>query len=115
MQEILQELNQHAGIIGSLVVTQDGMVVAQALRQDMDPDRIAAIASGVILSTTKALTPLGGEDLSRYVLTATAGRMMFIDIGIAFLVVVTNQSVNLANTLVEIDSAVYKITHRRTD
>lgn len=115
MQDILQELNQNVGILGSIVISTDGMVIAQALGPELDGDVLAAIASRVIMSTKRALSALGSEDLTKYIISSRHGRMMLIDIDIAYLVVVTNQNVDLSQTLVEIDSAAYKITHRRTD
>ena len=55
MVSILEELNKEIGIIGSIVVTPDGMVVASALGPDLDDETVAALASN---ATAIALSSL---------------------------------------------------------
>jgi predicted regulator of Ras-like GTPase activity (Roadblock/LC7/MglB family) len=64
MIEILKELNKEVGVIGSLVVTPDGIVVESALGPDLDSDTVGALASNVIIATKKAMS-LMGDDMSR--------------------------------------------------
>ena len=115
MQQIIKELNENVGILGSMVITDDGMVVAQSLGPDLKGEVVAAIASNVIRGTKRALGQLGAEDIDKYQMNSKHGRMMFVNLGNAFLVVVTNQNIDISNTLLEIESAVYKITHRRAN
>ena len=113
MQKILAELNATPGIIGSLVVTDDGMVVASALSPDLDQEVVAALTANMIRLTKRSMRSIGETSVKRYMLSASHGRMVFHDIGIAFLVVVTNQNIDVNHLLVEITSAGNKIVHRR--
>lgn len=115
MVTILEDLNREVGIIGSQVVTQDGIVVASALGPDLDDDTVAALASNAILSAKKGLSMLGDANCYRFVLTAAHGKMVFEDIGIAYLVVVTHQNVSISQAQIAIKGAAYKIRHRRVD
>ena len=47
MREILNDLNQEEGIIGSMVITPDGIMVSAALGPTMEEDRVAAIVSSL--------------------------------------------------------------------
>ncbi len=115
MITILEELNKEIGVIGSLVVTQDGIVVASALGPDLDDDTVAALASNAIIAAKKAMAQLGDNNCYRFILTAVHGKMVFEDIGIAYLVVVTHQNIPLGQTQIAIKGAAYKIRHRRVE
>ncbi|MBI3271040.1 MAG: roadblock/LC7 domain-containing protein [Planctomycetes bacterium] len=88
MKKILGELNQEVGVRGSLVLTPDGMVVASNLAVDLQEDLVAAIASSALQTIRRALGQLGESGFSRLVLNATYGKMVFVDLRIAYLVVV---------------------------
>ena len=112
---VLQELNKDVGVIGSLVVTPDGIVVASAMGPDLDSDTVAALTSNAIIAAKKSMASLNDNNCYRFVLTASYGKMVFEDIGIAYLVVVTHQNISLAQTEIAIRGAAYKIRHRRVD
>ena len=105
---ILERMNDGVGVRGSMVVTGDGVVVATSLGHDLEEDRVAAMASSVIRSTQAALQALSGR-FTRFVLTAVHGRMVFFDVGPAFVVVLTEKNINLEATILEIDGAARKI------
>jgi predicted regulator of Ras-like GTPase activity (Roadblock/LC7/MglB family) len=105
---ILDRMNHGVGVRGSMVVTGDGVVVATALGHDLEEERVAAMASSVIRSTQSALQALEGS-FDRFILTAVHGRMVFFDVGPAFVVVLTEKNINLEATLLEIDAAARKI------
>jgi len=113
MIEILQELNKEVGVIGSLVVTKDGIVVASALGPHLDSDTVGALASSAIIATKQAMTIMGDDTCFRFILASTHGKMVFEDIGIACLVCVTHQNIALDQILLAIKTASYKIRHRR--
>lgn len=114
MKRILEELNEHGGVRGSMVITQDGIMVCDALGPDLEEDVVAALASSMIMSMRRGLKAMGYDDnLCEYVLDASDGKMVFLDMGNAFLVVVLSRNIRLNTTLVEIRSAAYKIKHRR--
>jgi predicted regulator of Ras-like GTPase activity (Roadblock/LC7/MglB family) len=109
MKEILSELNQEVGVKGSMVVTQDGIVVASDLTTGLSDEVVAAVASGAIQSTNAQLNRIGQPNLSKFVLEAGFGKMVFIDIGIAYLVVILDQRINMDVTLIAISGAAYRI------
>lgn len=115
MLDLLQDLNKVAGIKGSMVVTQDGIVVHSALGNDLSEDTVAAVSSAMIQTARRAVEKVGHKPFTRFILTASWGRMVFVDLEIAYLVVVTSQNIIVDAILIEIDSTAYKIRHRRAD
>ncbi len=114
MKRILEELNRTAGIRGSMVMTQDGIMVAAALGPDLEEDVVAALASALLTTVKRSFNQIAaGESLSELVLTASDGKMVFVDLGNAYLVVVAKRDLALAATMVEIQSAAHRIKNRR--
>lgn len=114
MREILQALNATAGIRGSMVMTQDGIVAASALGPDLEEDVVAALASALLTAIRRALATVAPDDrLSQFILTASDGKIVFVNLDMAYLVVVAKRDMALATTMVEIQSAAHRITHRR--
>lgn len=115
MIEILEDLNKVAGVKGSMLVTQDGIVVHAALGSDLDQEAVAAVSSALIKSARNAQEKLGYKSFKRFVQVSSWGRMVFVDIEIAYLVVITSQNIKLDVIVVEIDSAARRVKSRRVD
>lgn len=109
MDEILKDLNGEAGVKGSMVVTHDGIVVASALGVGLQGDLVAAMAAHAILSLITAFKRIGQTRFSRFILKSSYGKMVFVDAGIAYLVVVLDRHINLDATLITISGAAHKI------
>ncbi len=109
MKDVLHELNGHVGVKGGLVVTPDGMVVASEFSPDLDAETTAALVSGLITGLRGVLRISSAAPLQRMLLTATRGRIAIESIGNAFLVVLTDQHLNLDRTLLEIRSAARRL------
>ena len=114
MKEILQKLNQEVGIIGSMVITPDGMMVSAALGKDLEEDRVAAIVSGLLVSVRRCLLELRTPGyLGSCILSAQEGKILFFDMGNSFLVVVAERDIRLESSVVAIRGAIYKIKNRK--
>lgn len=109
MRKILKGLNETVGIRGSMVVSEDGMVIASCLGRQLDEDKVAAMASNAVMSIRRALTSQGMPSFSRFTLTASHGKLVFTDTGIAYLVVVMDRHIDLGPTDIEIESAAMRI------
>jgi predicted regulator of Ras-like GTPase activity (Roadblock/LC7/MglB family) len=109
MQTVLESLNELVGIRGSLVVSRDGMVIASRLSVGLDEDRVAAMASNVVLRTGRALTERGLGAFSRLSLTSCNGEMVFESTGEAYLVVVMERGIDLGQAELEIRSTARRI------
>ena len=107
--DILEKLNRGLGVRGSMVVTDDGIVVQSLLGKDLEEERVAAMSSSVIQTTQRALQAVGLPRFISYILTAAHGKMVFFDVSKAFLVVLTEKNVNIDLTLIEMRAASQKI------
>jgi len=114
VQDILDHLNQVAGIKGSMVVTKDGVVVSEALGPDLDKDTVAAVSSHMIQVSARSLTALERGMFERFTLTSAHGRMVFVDLDVGYLVVITKMEMKLGQLLIEVDSAARRIRPRKS-
>jgi predicted regulator of Ras-like GTPase activity (Roadblock/LC7/MglB family) len=105
MREVLDELNTRPGIRGSLVATPDGMVVAARLDGTFDPETAAALTSTLLVGAQEVGRQCSGQTMSRFVLVSTRGKVIMVDLGNAYLVVVTDRHIDLTQELIEIESA----------
>jgi hypothetical protein len=118
VKDIIASLNKVVGVKGSMVVTPDGIVVASALEnlgKELNEETVAALSSHMIVSGRRALERIGHQPFNRVILNSSWGRLIFLDLEIAFLVVIASENIKLGNILIEIDSTAYKIRHRRTN
>lgn len=119
IEEVLDRLSGEAGVIGSLVLTPDGLMVAHRVGQpgeriddDLDADRIAAIAGDAITRLRRALAPAAegaAAGFDRFVLEAAFGKLVIVDVGRAALVVVTDRRIDLEMTRIAIEHAAFKL------
>ena len=114
MREILQKLNKDADVLGSLVITPDGILVAAALESNLEEDALAAFASSLLITLRRNLARLRSDDgLSFCSLTATDGKLVFFDMKNSYLVVVTQPDAQIASRLVAIERAIDEIQNRQ--
>ena len=113
MQEILEHLNQVAGIKGSMVVTKDGVVVSQALGPDLESITVAAVSSHMIQVASRGLAALDRGMFERFTLTSAHGRMVFVDLDVGYLVVITKMEMKLGQLLIEVDSGARRIRPKK--
>ncbi len=109
MKRFLTELNQEVGVRGSMVVTQDGMVVASDLGVGLQEELIAAIASDAAQHIKRAIAGIGHQDFTRFILQSAHGKLVFVDIVVGYLVVVLDKRLNMELTLIAIAGAAYRI------
>jgi predicted regulator of Ras-like GTPase activity (Roadblock/LC7/MglB family) len=104
IQELLEDLNLREGVFGSAVATADGILVASALRDRFHDDVVTGLASFLVWTTRRAL---GQDDvrIERFVMHATHGKLVIVDIGDAFLVVISDQFAPMDPLLVDIDES----------
>ena len=102
MKEVIRELKGRIGVRGALVMATDGVVIAADLCDGLDPNSVAALASTSVGQALKAAELLGLGRARRVTLTASFGRLLFVPFDELILVVVTERSLDLDLTLLEI-------------
>ncbi len=109
MYEILNELNKTAGINGSMVVGQDGIVIAADMNTELQDDTVGALASSIVSTVKSSLERLSNEGLKQITVEADKGKLFLTDVGIGILAVTTESQVNVGMVRLEIKSAAEKI------
>lgn len=109
MKRILEELNDKIGARGSLVITRDGIPIASTTRAEFDTERVAALTQKTLAACGALVRRLGQEHIDRFYLTADSGRMIFVELESAYLVVITRISADGEQVMLEVDSAARRI------
>jgi predicted regulator of Ras-like GTPase activity (Roadblock/LC7/MglB family) len=109
MYEVLSELNKTPGITGSMVVGNDGIVIAADLEERLEGDTVGALAASITSNIQKSLDRLETSPLSQVTIEADNAKLFFSDAKIGILVVTTEQAVNIGLIRLEIKNALGKL------
>jgi predicted regulator of Ras-like GTPase activity (Roadblock/LC7/MglB family) len=112
MYEILEELNKTQGITGSMIVGQDGIVIAADLHSGIQDDTIGAMASAIAASVQRSLDKIKLNPFKQVTVEASQGKIFLTDVGIGTLVVTTGPQVNLGLVRLEISQASNRLKKR---
>ncbi len=109
MYKILEELNKTTGINGSMVVGEDGIVIAADLNTQLQDEAVGALAASIVSTVKKSMERLSNEDLKQITVEAGKGKLFFTEVGIGILAVTTDSQVNVGLVRLEIKNAAEKI------
>jgi len=109
MKHVLEELRERPGILGCLVTTTDGMVVASCLEKSLDEEVAAALVSSLLGGTRRLLEDCGAPHMESLTLRASRGKILVTHLGNAYLVVVTDRHLDLVQGQLDIKSAAQQI------
>ena len=109
MKDILTQLNRSVGINGSAVITRDGIPVTSMMPNGANADKMAAIGSSLILTVVKSLEALPEQEVQSLWIEASRGRILLVNAGPVFLLVVTDPKINLDTTMLDIKSAANRL------
>jgi predicted regulator of Ras-like GTPase activity (Roadblock/LC7/MglB family) len=109
MYQILNELNKTPGITGSMVVGNDGIVIASDLESGFEGDTVGALAASITTNIQKSLDRLQTSPLSQVTIEADEAKLFFTDAGIGILVVTAEKDVNIGLIRLEIKNAVNRL------
>jgi predicted regulator of Ras-like GTPase activity (Roadblock/LC7/MglB family) len=109
MYEILNELNKTAGINGSMVVGQDGIVIAADMNAQLQDEAVGALAASIVNTVKSSMERLSNEGLRQITVEAQKGKLFLADVGIGILAVTTEPQVNVGMVRLEIKTAAEKI------
>jgi len=109
MHEILSELNKTTGITGSMVVGNDGIVIAANLQENVEDDTIGALAASITANIHKSLERLQSSPLKNVTIEADDAKLFFSDAGLGILVVTAEKEVNIGLIRLEIKNAISRL------
>ncbi len=109
MYEILSELNKTQGVRGSMIVGEDGIIVAAEIGDEFEDDTVGALAASIISSVKKALSRLHEGSMKQVMIEADNGKIFLAECPIGILAVLTGIDINIGLIRLEIKSALEKM------
>ncbi len=109
MYQVLEELNKTSGISGSMVVGNDGIVIAADMDASFEEETVGALAASITSNIQKSMDRLEQTPLSQVTIEATSGKLFFAKANIGTLVVTTEKEVNIGLIRLEIKNAVSQL------
>jgi predicted regulator of Ras-like GTPase activity (Roadblock/LC7/MglB family) len=109
MYEILEELNKTAGVNGSMIVGQDGIVIAADLDTQLQDEDVGALAASIVSTVQKSVSRLSDDALKQITVEASEGKLFLTDVGIGILAVTTDPKVNVGLIRLEIKNAAERV------
>ncbi len=109
MYDVLNELNKTTGVTGSMVVGNDGIVIAADLDESFESETIGALAASITTNIQKSLDRLQTTPLKQVTIEADEGKLFFTDAEMGILVVTTEKDINIGLVRLEIKNAITKL------
>jgi hypothetical protein len=112
MYEILEELNKTSGISGSMLVGNDGIIIAADMDTRFQDEAVGAMAASIVSTVQRSLEKLSSVPLKQMTIEAEKGKIFLTDVGFGILVVTAEPNVNIGLIRLEIRNAASKIRER---
>lgn len=109
MYEVLSELNKTPGVTGSMVVGNDGIVIAADLETGFESETVGALAASITTNIQKSLERLETSPLEQVTVEADDGKLFFTEAEMGILVVTTGKEVNIGLVRLEIKHAISRL------
>ena len=109
MKSILQELNETITARGSLVVARDGMLVAEAVKDGVDVDRLSALGAAIVTEVGQSLDAAGLVGFTNVEIAAEQGKIILAEAGPTYLLVLVGARLEIGPGSIEIQSAATRI------
>lgn len=109
MYQVLSELNKTPGVTGSMVVGNDGIVIAADMASGFEGETVGALAASITSNIQKSLDRLDTTPWSQVTIEADNAKLFFTDASFGILVVTTEKVVNIGLIRLEIRNAVDKL------
>lgn len=109
MYEVLSDLNKTPGVTGSMVVGNDGIVIAADLASGLEGETVGALAAAITSNIQKSLDRLDNDPWAQVTIEAEDAKLFFSDARLGILVVTTDKVVNIGLIRLEIKNAIEKL------
>jgi predicted regulator of Ras-like GTPase activity (Roadblock/LC7/MglB family) len=109
MERILAELNRTPEVLGSFIVSDDGMIVASDVSTELDGEVLGALSAAILQATGRLAEKVDQGTVLGVILETDKNRLFFQRTKAGFLTLVASETANLGLIRVEMKSAVSKI------
>lgn len=110
MYQVLSDLNKTPGVTGSMVVGNDGIVIAADLDAAFEDETVGALAASITANIQKSLERLKTSPWAQVTIEADNAKLFFTDAGLGILVVTTEKVVNIGLIRLEIKNALERLS-----
>ena len=111
LNQILKSLKEVGNIIGSSIISVDGLQIASDLSGNVDADTFAAMSAAMQGAAETAVSELKQGELKQIIIDADKGKLITISAGKkAILVILASPKINLGLALLEVGKASRKIS-----
>ena len=114
MKAMLLELIDTIAARGALVVAPDGMLIASEVREGVDLDRLAALGASILTGIGAKLTAAGLPGFTHIEVAAEEGKVILLEAGPIYLLVLLGARLELGPGSLEIRSAAHRIAREAT-
>ena len=108
-KEILEELRKSVADNGALLMLHDGTTVEHSLEEGLDAELVSGLTSFLTSTLDRGLADGGLGGFTSFNIHSTHGRILIVDLGDAYLVVLTNQFGSLHVGMPEIQDATIQL------
>lgn len=109
MYQVLADLNRTSGITGSMVVGEDGIIIAADMDAVDQDEAVGALAASITASVKKSLARLKHDDLAQVTIETEGGNLFLTASKPGILVVKTEEEVNIGLIRLEINNALNRL------
>ncbi len=90
LQSLLSQIGTQQGVVGSVIVGHDGLLIANTMPGDMDAESVGVWALGVYMNTEHVTKKMGHDRVHQVVSRTHRGYVVIADFGGGLLVTVTD-------------------------
>ena len=109
MDKYLTQLNRTHGIIGSAIVSNDGIPISQKLPQGYDAEAVCALSASIVSNTLKTFEQIQNANINRALIETEHGKLFIQLFTLGMLVVLTLRDVNIGLIRLEMKNMINKI------
>ena len=109
MRKIVEDLLRVDGVIGSLIVGKDGLVIASTLTDADDGEVLGAMSAAVFGEINKSTKRIGIGPLMDAIIDAQQGTILLLEARDMILVVIAQRGINLGLVKLEMRRAAKRI------
>jgi hypothetical protein len=109
MYQVLADLNRTSGVTGSMVVGEDGIIIAADMDTVDKDEAVGALAASITASVKKSLERLKQNDLAQVTIESEGGNLFLTASRPGILVVKTEEDVNIGLVRLEIRNALNRL------
>jgi predicted regulator of Ras-like GTPase activity (Roadblock/LC7/MglB family) len=91
INRLLAHIATQPGVVGSVIVGHDGILIASSLPKELDPETIGILSLGIYINTTNSTKKMLHNHLHQLVCRTHVGYLVIADFGGGILITVSNE------------------------